>query len=213
MKAFFEPLILYIILFFSGSIGAGGVEADVIEFSVSSSLIRIFAYNIPALALIWYLVAKKSGKAELEKAKAGSGDIFSLVLSFPALVLIGFTIALISPLFSGVPPAPQILPPNGFLPWLALFFSCITTGYLEESFFRFYLLSKRREMGLGDMQAAVLSTFLFSLCHIYEGPWGFLNSALSGFILALIFLRYNSIHGISLAHGLYNLMVFALSGL
>jgi membrane protease YdiL (CAAX protease family) len=52
---------------------------------------------------------------------------------------------------------------------------------------------------------------LFSVCHLYEGPWGFLNAAISGILLAFIFLRYRSIHGIALAHGLYNVFVYAMN--
>jgi membrane protease YdiL (CAAX protease family) len=46
---------------------------------------------------------------------------------------------------------------------------------------------------------------------VYEGPWGFLNAALAGTALAFVFLRYGSLHGIALAHGLYNLFAYALA--
>jgi membrane protease YdiL (CAAX protease family) len=92
-----------------------------------------------------------------------------------------------------------------------LVISCISTAYLEESFFRFYLLSKREEMGIGPHRAVLLSTLLFSICHVYEGPWGFLNAALSGMVLAFVFLRFRSLHGIALAHALYNVLVYALN--
>ena len=65
-------------------------------------------------------------------------------------------------------------------------------------------------MKLGPLQAVVISTLLFSSCHVYEGPWGFLNAALSGSVLALVFLRFRSLHGISIAHALYNILVYAV---
>jgi membrane protease YdiL (CAAX protease family) len=37
-----------------------------------------------------------------------------------------------------------------------------------------------------------------------------LNAVLAGALLALVFLRYRSLHGIALAHGLYNVFVYAL---
>jgi membrane protease YdiL (CAAX protease family) len=207
LGALFEPVILYIVLFLSGSASTGGA---VISFSISGELALIFLYKIPSLALIWYLLIK-GGSVKWSAARPGMGDLFSAAWAFPGLALTGFTIALVSPHFSGIPQGPQIAPPSGFLPWLLLSFSCLSTGYLEESFFRFYLFSKRQEMGLSPSKAALISTFLFSLCHIYEGPWGFLNAAISGILLAFVFLRYRSIHGIALAHGLYNIFAYAMS--
>jgi membrane protease YdiL (CAAX protease family) len=91
-----------------------------------------------------------------------------------------------------------------------LSFSCISSAYLEESFFRFYLLSKRERLRLGPHRAVFISTLMVSCCHIYEGPGGFLNAALSGALLALVFLRYRSLHGIALAHAAYNILVYVL---
>ena len=72
---------------------------------------------------------------------------------------------------------------------------------------------KREEMGLGPHRAILISTLLFASCHIYEGPWGFLNAALSGIVLAYVFLRFRSLHGIAIAHALYNIVVYALGAL
>jgi membrane protease YdiL (CAAX protease family) len=203
----FEPLILYIVLFFPGS--ASLSKQEYICFSISDSLAQIFLYNIPSLALILHLPRKGPG---LGIARPGSKDLFSACFALPGLVLSGFAIALISPLFPGIARGPVIIPPAGFFSWLVLAVSCLGTGYLEESFFRYYFLSKHGELGLSETKAAVVSTLLFSLCHIYEGPWGILNSALSGALLALVFLRYRSLHGIALAHGLSNIMVYVQSG-
>jgi membrane protease YdiL (CAAX protease family) len=86
-------------------------------------------------------------------------------------------------------------------------------AYLEESFFRFYLLSRRDDLKMGAVSALTVSVALFSICHIYEGPWGFLNSFFSAVILAFIFLRYQALHGIAFAHGLYNIAAYAINSL
>jgi membrane protease YdiL (CAAX protease family) len=116
----------------------------------------------------------------------------------------------VSPYISEIPSGPRLLPPQDAVSWVILAFSCLSTAYLEESFFRFYLLSKRTDMGIGPNRAVLVSVLLFSICHIYEGPWGFLNSALSGTVLAFVFLRFRSLHGISLAHAIYNVLVYVL---
>jgi membrane protease YdiL (CAAX protease family) len=110
-------------------------------------------------------------------------------------------------------PSAQVLLHSPSTPagWIVLGFSLIIAAYTEESFFRFYLLSRKDEFKMSAAQALMFSVLLFSICHIYEGPWGFLNAALSGTFLCFIFLRYKSIHGISIAHGLYNIVIFAIN--
>jgi len=207
MSAIFEALILYAVLFLSGSAGQAGGET--ISVTTGAELYRMFMYTIPSLALIWYLLYRNSS-LKWAAVKPRISDLISAAIALPGLLLIGFSIALISPYFSSIPQGPQVSSPQGASAWLVLAFSCIATGYLEESFFRFYLLSLREKMGLDQTKAVLVSTLLFSVCHIYEGPWGFLNAALSGILLSFIFIRYRSLHGIAISHGLYNIFVYAM---
>ena len=203
MGVYIEALILYVLLFLSGSIyRPGGFAA----FSIVPELARIFLYNAPALALIWYLLLKVKNFREWGVDKPGKKDLFAGFLALPCLLLAGFSVTFVSSFFDET--AVMIPTPTSVPSWIVLGFSCISTGYLEESFFRFYLLSKRKEFKLSDIAAVTLSTALFSICHIYEGPWGFLNSVISGVLLSFIFLRYKSLHGIAIAHGLYNLIAY-----
>jgi len=213
MNAFIEPLILYAVLFFRISVGAmlsGEAAANAVEFSAIAETVRIFFYNIPSLALVWYLLLKVKSLREWNVTLPGKKDFIPAVLTLPALILIGLTISIASRHFDEIPSGSRFLPPQDFFSWIILGISCFSTAYLEESFFRFYLLSKRKEMGLGPHRAILVSVLSFSLCHIYEGPWGFLNAALSGVVLAFIFLRFRSLHGIAFAHALYNVVVYAL---
>jgi membrane protease YdiL (CAAX protease family) len=216
MKPFFEPLILFWVLFFRipAWIAAPG-EAG--AFSEIDTMFRIIMYILPSLALVWYLQIKARGLADwsLGLKELGIGfpkkrDIGVAVLAFPALTFVGATISLVSPHFAELPVGPKFLPPDSGIAWAILVLSCFSTAYLEESYFRFYLLSKREEMGLGQHRAVLVSTLLFAFCHVYEGPWGFLNAALSGVLLAFIFLRFRSLHGISIAHAMYNILVYSL---
>ena len=210
MKIFIESLILYAVLFlraFSGAASSG----EAVEFSATAEIARIVLYNIPSLALLWYLLLKGKSLKEWGITLPGKRDLFPAAAALPALMLIGITISVVSRFFTEIPSGSQFLPPQNLVSWGILVVSCISTAYLEESFFRFYLLSKREEMGLGPNRAVLFSTLLFSVCHIYEGPWGFLNAALSGILLAFLFLRYRSLHGIAIAHALYNVLVYVLS--
>jgi membrane protease YdiL (CAAX protease family) len=208
MNTFIEPLILYAVLFFRLSTGAALPEE--VEFSLSVEITRIVLYNIPSLALVWYLLLKVKSLKEWGISLPGKRDIIPAVLSLLALFLIGLTISTVSQYFTEILSGPRFLPPNSIISWAILVLSCFTTAYLEESYFRFYLLSKREEIGLGFHRAILVSTLAFSFCHIYEGPWGFLNAALSGILLAFIFIRFHSLHCIAFAHALYNVVVYAI---
>ena len=213
MNTFIEPLILYAVLFFrisAGSALSGEVAENSVEFSVITEMVRIFLYNIPSLALVWYLLLKVKSLKEWGVTLPGKRDLVPAGIALPALILIGLAISLASRHFDEVPSGSRFLPPQDVASWIILIVSCISTAYLEESFFRFYLLSKRREMGLGSHRAVLVSVVLFSLCHVYEGPWGFLNAALSGVVLAFVFLRFRSLHGIAFAHAMYNLLAYIL---
>jgi len=225
IDSYIEPLILYIVLFFRFSPGVGQTAeiAKIVEFSPYAEIIRIFLYNIPSLALIRYLLLR-TGRPEnrgvgffgVNAVKTSpvsrKKDIVSTALSLPALVCISLAISQISFYIKGIPSGPRFMPPQNAVSWIILIFSCFSTVYLEESFFRFYLLSKGIRLGIGPRRAVLISTLLFSICHIYEGPWGFLNAALSGTVLAVVFLRFRSLHGISAAHALYNILVYIHHG-
>jgi hypothetical protein len=57
MSTFVEPLILYAVLFFR--IAAGNPPpGEAVEFSVTVEIARILLYNLPSLALVWYLLLR-----------------------------------------------------------------------------------------------------------------------------------------------------------
>ena len=217
MGIYIEALILYIILFLAGSVGAiGNIPAEVAEFSVFAELNRIILYSIPSLALIWYLLlrGKKPKNMGIRPGlKPCKNDLVSGIIALPCLLVTGFAIALISMYAGGHSAQAPVSFPASVSDWTVLGISCIFAAYLEESFFRYYLLSKRKDFNMGQVQALIFSTLLFSVCHIYEGPWGFLNSIISGVILAFLFMRYQTLHGIAIAHGLYNIAVYVINSM
>jgi membrane protease YdiL (CAAX protease family) len=162
------------------------------------------------LALLWYLILEKGGMASFDE-KPGKGDFYSFVIGFPSLIAIGLVLSLLISLFSGSPAPPKIESPASAPGWIVMFLSCIGTGYLEESYFRFYLLKKMEKITSGTAGMIIritLSAALFSVCHLYEGPWGITNAVLAGAVLSVLFERYGSLHGIAWAHGCYNAFVY-----
>jgi membrane protease YdiL (CAAX protease family) len=197
--ALLEPLILFGVLFLPG---IGFISPGVLVFSINRELSRIIVHNIPALALVWYMLGLKG----IRPSKPGLRDLKTALFAFPGLLLIGFCTSLIplGDLFSHL----SIEPPRTFFQWVVTVPSVLSTGYIEESYFRLYLLTRLEKAGIGPGKGVFFSGLLFSLCHMYEGLPGILNAAVAGAFLSLLFLKYRSIHGLAWAHGAYNAAVY-----
>jgi membrane protease YdiL (CAAX protease family) len=211
MGIYIEALILYIVLFFSGAAGAVMSSVQAVEgFSITGELSKIFLYYIPSLALIWYLLLKEKPPA-FWSIKPQIKDLKAWLTALPCLLITGSVIAYISSSVGGDSAGVVMFSPSNIAEWTILCFTCFFAAYLEETFFRFYLINRMEELNIGSVKALAVSSLLFSICHIYVGPWGFLNSLISAVILAFIFLRYRALHGIAIAHGLYNIAVYVIN--
>jgi hypothetical protein len=215
MGIYIEAIILYILLFFSGSVtqmAGSAASANVAGFSAISGIIRLILYTIPSIALIWCIILR-TWKIEYWIIRPGRKDITCGLIVLPCLLIIGFIISFISLYVDGSQAQTLLHSPSTVLEWAVIGLTCIFAAYLEESYFRFYLLSKRKELNMSNASALFFSTALFSICHIYAGPWGFINAAVCGAFLGFMFLRYNSFHGIAIAHGIYNIMAYVIYSL
>jgi membrane protease YdiL (CAAX protease family) len=210
-----EPLILYFVLFFPGVFtGAGGTET--VPFSILRELGRTLTYTIPSLALLWYLTAGRQSQGKLSAIEGvipQKRDIPPFIIGLPGLILTGLGISVLASLLSehfGITAPLKAAGPSTIPGFLVMILSCLGTGYLEESYFRYYLLLKPEIPVPNTVMRAALSTALFSLCHMYEGPWGILNAVIAGLLLSSLFVRYRSLHGIALAHAFYNMFVYVM---
>jgi hypothetical protein len=201
----FEALLLYCILFLPGAL-RGEPLPELAVFSINRELMRIIAYNLPALALIWYLW-RRNRPFPLPSL----GDLFAFLWAFPFLILTSLSVSMAAARFPGQPQGFKTGAPSGIAGLAVMLFSCLSTGYLEESYFRYYLGEKIRETGLASWVFMLISVTLFGLCHLYEGPWGMMNSMLAALILGLIYIRFRCLHGLALAHGFYNAVVYLAS--
>jgi len=232
-----EALILFLVIFFPGiyalpplefiSYGiAAGLDAPrVIPFSISRELGRLATYTLPSLALVLYLIHKAApraaapGLASLLKAAAPARrDMIPLAIGLPALVIIGLFVPFLgslfapvfAPHFAAMPPPFRVEGPASLSGWLVVLAACLGTGYLEEIYFRYYLLTRLEKAAVSPAARVIFSAALFAAIHIHQGHWGMLNAAIAGVFLAALFLRYRSIHGIALAHAGYNVFVYAM---
>jgi membrane protease YdiL (CAAX protease family) len=200
------------VLFFPGYYSFVPVlSGSVISFSTFREFYRVFGYSLPALALLWYLILeKKSITLNPGSLKPTKNDLFSFLWALPGLALIAAGVSFIGAEFSSFS-APAVEAPTNVPGWIAVGLSCAGTGYLEESYFRFYLLQKLENYIPQKYVRILLSVLLFAVCHVYEGPMGIINAGLAGFLLAIVFTQYRTLHGIALAHALYNSLVYIFS--
>ena len=208
-----EALILYLVFFLPGLMSSGftAVEVQSIPFSPVWELNRIITYIIPALALIWYIVLRKKSLSSLKPLRMWRQDLLSFAIGLTGLISIALAISFIISLLSryyGLISPPQVEAPENIPGWIVMVIACLGTGYLEESYFRYYLLTKLRKYNLPSK--VILSTVLFAFSHIHDGFWGILNALLAGILLSLLFIRYRSLHGTALAHGAYNIFVYTM---
>ena len=162
-------------------------------------------WRIPALILILLLLGKKQPFCPKK-------DILTLAAVLPALVLTGFLVSFFAGL-TGYVPSVEIVPPSGITGWIAVVLLSLSTGFLEEGYFRCYLPERLLEQWPSRTPRAVVSAFavsglIFALCHAYEGPWGTANAVLAACILSFAYIKSSSFPGIALAHGLYNIFVY-----
>jgi membrane protease YdiL (CAAX protease family) len=206
MNSLMEPFILYAVLFLPGLLPGSAAESAG-AFSVSGELIRIAGYNIPSLLLVVYLMSRRQrGHPAL---RPQSADGLSLAIALPGLLAIALVLSGIAPIFSPVQSSLPVAAPRSILAWFVMVLSCLSTGYLEETYFRHYLSTRFEMGGLPSYLGIGISVILFALCHVYEGLWGTVNAVLAGLLLSLVYRRYGALHGIAWAHGMYNAFVYA----
>ena len=211
---YLEAIILYAALYLSPSLtaltGINQIENGVtIEFPITASIIRIILYIIPSIALILYLM-QTPRKIDFKALKPEKKDLICGIITLPSLLLIGIIISILSAYTSESFMEITYIIPSTITGWLILIIFCFFSAYFEEVFFRFYLISKKDELNMSTPAVLVFSTTLFAICHIYEGFWGVLNASAAGLVLGIIFIRYKSLHGISIAHALYNITAYII---
>lgn len=82
-------------------------------------------------------------------------------------------------------------------------------GFYEEVMARGFLLARCRRLLPGRWPPVLLSSLLFGLGHGYQGAFGVAQTALIGVVLALLYLRWQTLWPLIIAHGLLNTIAIA----
>ncbi|MDR2447899.1 MAG: CPBP family intramembrane metalloprotease [Treponema sp.] len=231
-----EAIILYLVLFFP-SVFSTLEEGRAIAFSINQELSRIFIYNAPSLTLVWVLLLWKKSPAPAKPLFSpvprnftglnpmasflfNAGDILlTFIFALSGLLIINISASLANGLAERVTGSRfdfevdvSFQTPDTAAGWWVLCLSCLSAGYLEESFFRVYLSDRLKKCGF--YPAMLMSSVSFAYCHLYEGVFGVVNALLAGLFLFFIFNKrkysagMQTLHAIALAHGAYNALVY-----
>lgn len=213
-----KEIVLVFAAFFLPGILFGAPIADARAFEQLSHHLLVLTVALPQIGLILYLLTlqpwlhpARYGVVSFRPADLLRALGLLLLLLLVPLVLTGVLLLL---------PDVQRLLENGFrwrfgrweyAPLVIL--TSIVVGYREELFFRGYLIGRLEDAGVGRGAAVMGGSVLFGLGHLYQGLPGFIVATLTGLILSVAFLRRRSVHGIALAHGLYNSAVLFVSAM
>ncbi|WP_304225074.1 CPBP family intramembrane glutamic endopeptidase [Gracilinema caldarium] len=197
--------------FFLPSISIPSETASVISFVTLRELSRILLYDLPATALILFLLIKENREKIIERFAVSRNITLWAIINLTLIIASAFVISLLARFILPSWKPPIIQAPKLPSAWIVMTAGSFATAYLEESYFRLYLLYRFDEAGFTSRTGNLLSVLLFSLCHIYEGPLGFLNAAIAGLFFTLVYRKTGSIHSPAWAHGLYNTLVFSLA--
>jgi len=209
-------LILFFVLFFPGISPWTAQAAQVIPFSAGRELGRLLIHTLPSLALMLYIIYRERRAPDAVQNRPETPlplvprkqDLLPFAIGLPVLISIGFFVAFLISVFAQAAAPLRVEGPYNAAGWAAVILVCLGTGYLEEIYFRYYLLDRMENLIPQTAARVGFSVVLFALCHLHDGPWGLLNAALAGVFLSALFLRYRSLHGIALAHAGYNMFVY-----
>lgn len=181
---------------------------QVLPFDAAATLSRTVLSDAPALLLVLFFLIRGSRPGLRGISRPCIKDGIAAAAAFAGLIIAASLSGWLGDLFPGCDAGSALEAPRTVPAWLAVILACALTGYLEESFFRAYMLTRLSDAGLGGARAVFMSVTLFSICHLYEGPWGVVNAALAGSVLSAAYLYRRSLHGPAWAHAVYNLFVY-----
>ncbi|AHH10775.1 CPBP family intramembrane metalloprotease [Borrelia coriaceae] len=95
----------------------------------------------------------------------------------------------------------------------SLFLMVITslfTGGIEELFYRAFIITKLKQVGIASLITVLISSLIFAYGHFYYGFVGFFVALIFGVILSYIYLIHKNIYYSIFVHSFYNIFVSVL---
>ncbi|GMO27729.1 MAG: hypothetical protein Ta2F_03330 [Termitinemataceae bacterium] len=187
-----------------------------ITITAKGELISLIFYKLPLIAVI-VLLSKKNFflrqqnhnpvYVESKSKKITCKNFFlSVATSLAGLFCAAFLVSFICNIFVESRAFSLDIQNSVFI-HIIIIISSISTAYVEELFFRFFLLKVFLEK-IPLLIAITISSLMFAACHIIQGLQGIANAFIAGIILCIIFNRLKSFNGIAIAHALFDIVAF-----
>jgi membrane protease YdiL (CAAX protease family) len=210
-----ELALLFAVLFLPGMLGQS-IGVDPSAFTQIAYLVQVLAISIPQILLVLAVSdLRRPGTAEqmgwhLPRARDLPPAFAGLIGAWIAALLAGLLAAAITSGAAASTAVDWVFDRYELIPLVLL--ATLAIGYREEIFYRAYLASRAEELGLTPRQLLYAGTLVFGLGHLYQGIGGLLVSVAVGIVFAEVFLRSRSLHGIAIAHGLFNFLTLLQAG-
>ncbi len=205
-----EPAILFAVYMAPGIVaGLGGSSVSIETATLIALILRNGAFGL----LVLYLMDLGGDRSIL----IGAGGIHRTVrISIGVAVLLVTLAALIRLVFaflpgvSTVPNFSEAVPGEPFS-LVLLGFAVVVAAYVEELFFRAYLLTRLRRAGLSSFLVITAGALAFALGHSWQGVEAILFSGFAGIALGILWTRTMNYQGLALGHALYNITVLLIA--
>ncbi|MFW5684841.1 MAG: CPBP family intramembrane glutamic endopeptidase [Spirochaetota bacterium] len=210
-----EIALLFAVLFLPGMIAQGG-RVDPRAFENILYHVQLLVTAVPQVLLVVAVsnLRRPGSAGRFGWNRPGTRDLFVALAGLAAVWVAAALVSLVAGAVAGgaenVGPAvewtferPELLP--------LLVISTLAIGYREEIFYRAYLADRAAEADLHPRVVLAAGALVFATGHLYQGVAGFVMALAIGIVLGEVYLRTKSLHGIAVAHGVYNFLVLVSS--
>jgi CAAX protease family protein len=210
-----EFALLFSVMFLPGLLTQAGV-VDPSSWDAWYYHLTILTVAVPQVFLVAYLTNLRT-PGILPRLGWSLPKMADVVTLFIATLLLVGTLSILTLVASLFPDQSAVWEPAvkwslsryELLPLVVV--TSIAIGYREEIFYRAYMYVRGEELGLHPAAIVGGSTLLFAVGHLYQGWAGFITAFVIGAVFGVTFAWRRSLHGIAIAHGLYNAMVLFVS--
>ncbi len=207
--------LLFSVLFLPGMLSqSAGVDPSV--FTQIAYHVQLLAISLPQIVLVAWLpnLVTPGFSVKMGWVRPTKTDVTPAVIGLLAAWAASFALAVIATAIAG----PEIA--EGSVDWIfdryelvpLVLVSTLAIGYREEIFYRAYLAHRAEDLGMEPRTLLYAGVVVFGLGHLYQGVGGLVVSMVIGAVFVEVYLRFKSLHGIAIAHALFNFITLMQAG-
>ena len=206
-----EFALLFGVLFLPGMLAQGG-DVDPQSFESIRYQIQLLAVAIPQILLVVTFsdLRRPGSSRRFGWRRPDRGDLISAFVGITGVLAVVWAVSILAGIITSGGEGTEPVIDWSFERWELIPLVLVSTmaiGYREEIFYRAYITDRAEEAGVDPRFALAGGALLFAAGHVYQGVMGFVIALAIGLLLGAVYLKGRSLHGIAVAHGLYNFLV------